>query len=1004
MKQSQVYIVLIILMSMVAIGLSQEKRQQIKTYTSADGITEVAHSFIMKDSLGYIWTYGSNVVHRFDGTNFKKYHPEPRTIGQKENLNIHRMYCSPDNDIIICSNLGAYIYDKRVDQFISLSNNFSSHPKQFLPEFTSAAKVDDKLYFTSFVGLHSYDMIDETWIYHDLSPNITHEHNHHSKKVLWCIAVDKYNPSILIIFGRYSFAKFHTKSKSIVESNTFSLEDKHQVSIQNFIQTGQNNFFLSSFGRGTLKYNSRSNIAKVLYNESSVGFEEIPFRITHSSCLIGSEIASTSYNDFMVMVDTLTGEARTLDRLTPYVFDYTTFGEGTYWATTIKGLLKIQTSLETQYPIGLPNEEKLRKILFSNNGDKVLLSSKTEKLYTYDLITNTIRNFESEDKSLEIHHDKYENEFLLQTARSTIDIISAIDYTKKRTLTLQSDRSIFDIVIRPDVYIINQNNTISSYNKETGEVINFVEIPEKYYQYSGLERLIINHINDTLILLQNPKYTLSVNLHSGKYKEHKEIEYLGSSRSYSQDGQNFYMIIERSGIAKYKYNTQTREFESTSLAYDDADYSSLQSNLQNDSLIWIICRDHVRVFNMNSESYDMVNSIPLAPRNLTQYTAFTHNDAYLYSEKMLFKIPINRTPANIRSINIESINDGKRKILIDKYQEFRADHKALEIKWSAPYYDSNTNLRYYTHLEGRDDIWEYNENKTSKLYLGLSPGKYKFHVKAISSESQTVEKTLLEFEVLSPWYASWWFIALAVLAGMIVSYLIYRYRVHRLLEKTKLNKRLAQLELKALKAQLNPHFIFNSLNSIKRLIQINENKTAIEYLLLFSAMIRNVLDFSDRKAITLREELDFSTKYLKMEKMRFDKNFDFVVQVSNEDILDEYSTPSMILQPHLENAIWHGIMPLLDRKGKLYLDVIDDLHSIIIRIEDNGIGREASASLHKNNKRAIHRSKGQSLSIDRLRLSSLTREQDITTTIIDKDPNGPSPGTIIKINLKKSNT
>ena len=225
--------------------------------------------------------------------------------------------------------------------------------------------------------------------------------------------------------------------------------------------------------------------------------------------------------------------------------------------------------------------------------------------------------------------------------------------------------------------------------------------------------------------------------------------------------------------------------------------------------------------------------------------------------------------------------------------------------------------------------------------------------------------------------------------------------MHNITKKNKLEKRIAQLELKALKAQLNPHFIFNSLNSIKRLIQKNENKVAIEYLLLFSSMIRNVLDLSDKKSVTLREELEFSEKYLKMEKLRFKKNFEYEIYFDDGYFLDEYNLPSMILQPHLENAIWHGIMPLKDRNGKVLVNVFETDDYVIIRIEDNGIGRKASHEINAKMKTNIHTSKGQSLSIDRLKLTSLSREQEITTEIVDKDPQSDNTGTIINIKLKK---
>lgn len=1003
MKYKELLIILVVLLSACSQGISQHKKRQIKTYTSADGITEVVGSYIMKDSLGYIWTYGSNTAHRFDGYRFKNYYPAVQKDGRKTNLHIHRMYCSPDNDRVICGNLGAYLYDPSVDQFVSISDSFPTHPKQFLPELTAAAKVGDRLYFTSFVGLHSYDMTKKQWEYHDITPEKEHKNNHHSKKAFWSLAIDKYDPAKLIMFGRSTYAKFDTENQSVVECKTYPLEDKYPISIHNFVQTGPDRFLLSSYGRGIIKYDAKTNTAGILYNESSVGFEGTPFRISHSSCLVGNEIVSTSFNDFMTFVDTLTGKARDYETMTPYSFDYTTFGDSIYWGTTIKGLLKIQSSLDTRYPIKLPNQDLISKIVFSNDGKKVIILAKTETLYNYDLATNKIRPFPMEKKAIRVYHDSHLDEFLLQTSPTNLDVLATNNFSSKRQIALQSAKPIYDLIITSDFYIINQDNAITWYEKQTGSIKNTIPVPEKYYAFSGLKRLKINLINDSLVILQNPEYTISINSKTKELKEHSEIRHIGANQCYSMDGTNFYMAIERSGIAKFHYDADTKTFSSQPLPYTQDIYYNLNSNLQNDSLIWLICRDHVRVFNMKSEAYDLVHYISLIPRNLTQYTAFTEHDALLYSEQTLYKVPLKRPPAKIESINLEYVSDGKKQIVGASYLEFPPNQTALEITWTAPCQNSHEPLTFFTNLEGRDDEWEANDRKTSKLYLGLAPGKYAFHVKAMASGGPIVKEQLVAFEILQPWYLASWFIILAALTVFLLGYLIYKYRVRTITEKTKLDKHIAELELKALRAQLNPHFIFNSLNSIKRLIQINDNETAIEYLLLFSSMIRNVLDLSDKKAITLREELEFSSKYLKMEKMRFDKNFDFVVQVENDEILDNYSIPSMILQPHLENAIWHGIMPLRETKGKLYLDILENEDSLIIRIEDNGIGRAASKVLSENNKGHIHKSKGQSLSIDRLKLSALAREQEISTEIIDKDPAGPNPGTIIKIKLKKSN-
>ena len=164
-------------------------------------------------------------------------------------------------------------------------------------------------------------------------------------------------------------------------------------------------------------------------------------------------------------------------------------------------------------------------------------------------------------------------------------------------------------------------------------------------------------------------------------------------------------------------------------------------------------------------------------------------------------------------------------------------------------------------------------------------------------------------------------------------------------------------------------------------------------------MIRNVLDLSDKQEVTLSEEIEFSEQYLKMEKLRFVDRFDYSIEIEDGIELDLISVPPMILQPHLENSLWHGIMPLLDRKGILTLSVYRENNDILISIEDNGIGRKASEKINDENKDYKHNAKGSSMSIDRIKLNSLIRQNDIKVSILDKVNNELSEGTEIKIQI-----
>ena len=195
-----------------------------------------------------------------------------------------------------------------------------------------------------------------------------------------------------------------------------------------------------------------------------------------------------------------------------------------------------------------------------------------------------------------------------------------------------------------------------------------------------------------------------------------------------------------------------------------------------------------------------------------------------------------------------------------------------------------------------------------------------------------------------------------------------------------------------MKAQLNPHFLFNSLNSIQALIRSNKLKDADSYLEKFATLVRKILDHSEKDSVTISEEMETIRLYLELEQMRFD--FQYEIQIDPE--IDVYNTmiPTMMLQPVLENAILHGLAPQEgERKLTIGVRIQDDI--IIFKVEDNGIGRAASSKLHYD-----HDSKG--LNIIQSRIDILNRtvpnkyKLDITD-LLDQDQN--SSGTLVEISI-----
>jgi ligand-binding sensor domain-containing protein/putative methionine-R-sulfoxide reductase with GAF domain len=215
-----------------------------------------------------------------------------------------------------------------------------------------------------------------------------------------------------------------------------------------------------------------------------------------------------------------------------------------------------------------------------------------------------------------------------------------------------------------------------------------------------------------------------------------------------------------------------------------------------------------------------------------------------------------------------------------------------------------------------------------------------------------------------------------------------------------INKMLAESQLMALRAQMNPHFVFNCLNSIQECIITEKYGEASDYLGKFSKLFRNVLNNSDKNLVTIEEEEDVLELYLQLEQMRFGQTFDYQITTDDDLESEDILLPSMLLQPYVENALWHGLMHKNGKRDLLiaFKKINDEVFEC--RVEDNGIGRKQSFEIKKTNINAKrHKSKGMQISKDRLNL--LQRQgQHASVDIIDKyGPEGDPRGTLVVIRL-----
>jgi len=213
-----------------------------------------------------------------------------------------------------------------------------------------------------------------------------------------------------------------------------------------------------------------------------------------------------------------------------------------------------------------------------------------------------------------------------------------------------------------------------------------------------------------------------------------------------------------------------------------------------------------------------------------------------------------------------------------------------------------------------------------------------------------------------------------------------------------MNHKISEMTQANLRQQMNPHFIFNTLNSIQYYMYQNDKVATNNYLTKFSSLMRKVLDNSQNTSVPLRDELDALKLYLELECLRFKDKFEFNITVDEELDTLMYKVPTMLIQPYVENSICHGLIPM-EGKGYVNIDLKLSGKHIICTIKDNGIGREAAAEIRRQ-KGTNHNSLGTRITASRLDLVNSLYGTDLRTIYKDlKNEKGESEGTLVEIHI-----
>jgi ligand-binding sensor domain-containing protein len=329
----------------------------------------------------------------------------------------------------------------------------------------------------------------------------------------------------------------------------------------------------------------------------------------------------------------------------------------------------------------------------------------------------------------------------------------------------------------------------------------------------------------------------------------------------------------------------------------------------------------------------------------------------------------------------------------------------FSINFSAIAYTLSGGVKFRYRLSGFND-WSAPTERRFANFTNVPGGNYVFQLQASNNEG-VWNKTVLELPVhiVTPFWQTLWFRIAVVLLLSLLVYGYYLYRMNQFRKKEKLKseyeKKIANVEMSSLLAQMNPHFLFNSLNSIDSYIIKNETHKASEYLNNFARLMRLILQNSRSNYISLKDELETLNLYMQMESLRFKNKFDYSVTVCGEINTASIVIPPMLIQPFVENAIWHGLMHKQDGDpGKVEINICLEERLLKFSVQDNGIGRNKAEELKMQKTGNRKRSMGMQITGDRIEMINKLYGTDTKVKIIDLfDENNNATGTRVELEI-----
>ncbi len=455
---------------------------------------------------------------------------------------------------------------------------------------------------------------------------------------------------------------------------------------------------------------------------------------------------------------------------------------------------------------------------------------------------------------------------------------------------------------------------------------------------------------------------------------------------------NLLLATQKSGVFCYQPS-------SDSIIHHFSTKTGLSSNnctkvIFDDQFLWIATKKGINRVRQSDYSVSIIGVDQGLPSNEINDLYQSDGKIYVATNRGLAvfneDIDLNRMPPSLQLLNIKI--DERDTTFHEKYVLDYANNN-IKIEFAAiTFKDADRSIFQYK-MEGIDETWVESSVDIAQ-YPSLPSGDYTFRVKTKTTNSDWSDEQIVKFFIKTPFWNTWWFYTMIGLFISGISYLIFRER-----EKRKnVIKDMKVSQLTALRAQMNPHFVFNAMNSIQEFIVDKDTRSANRYLSQFARLMRNILNVSDKNRISLSKEIESLNLYLSLESLRFGDSFEYILEVGEEIDKDMIYLPAMLIQPFVENAVKHGLM---HRKGdkKLYLRFFIEDEKLICEVEDNGVGRKKSSEIRRLNPK-IYPSKATGITYERIKLFNSIYKDALNAEVIDlKNKSNEFEGTKVRLSI-----